>query len=151
MPVTLDVEDHFGLRARKPPREQEGDRLVHSLDERGVGAEVAQLARDPPGEKQVVQGAVERARTRRGNEMEVRVACRRAFGRGREDAMVDDTGDRIPLALLRARERQREPLARDEENARFHASAASSTDRAQCSAECSASTRARSAGPPPPV
>ena len=151
MPVALHVEDHLRARAGDATRDKKRDRLVDALDERGIRPEVAQLARDPPRQQRVVQRAVERARARRPDEMKAVVARRRP-GRGRrEHAVVDDVRDRVPLPFLRAVERQPEPLARDEKHTRLHAPATSSTRSAQCAAECSAATRARSSGPAPPV
>ena len=59
MPVALDVENDLRRRSGHEPGEQERDRLVDALDERGLGVEATQLTRDAPREQEVEERAVE--------------------------------------------------------------------------------------------
>ncbi len=150
VPVSLHVEDDLRPRARPRARGEERHELVDALHECGLGLEGAQLARDAERQQQIEERAVEHPRPSGADEVKPIVAGRPPGGRSCEHAVVDDAGERVPLALLRALERQAEALARDEEHARAHAPASSRTRSAQWSTECPAATRSRSSRPAPP-
>src|SRR5581483_334629 len=150
VPVALHVEDGLRPDAGERAGREKRDGLVHALYERGLRPELPQLARDADRQQKIEEQPVEASRADRRDEVEVLVTGRPALGRGREHAVLDDRRHGIPLAPLRAVERQTKAFPGDEEDARLHAPAASSTRSAQCSTEWWRSTCSRSARPAPP-
>ena len=110
----MQIEDHRALRAREATGDQRERRLLRSLRDDGVGLEPPKLARDPPGEPQVVERAVEHPDRGGTREDESRIGRGLPVERGAELTPVELGGERVEAALERAPEREAKAASADQ-------------------------------------
>src|SRR6185436_1299945 len=143
-PVPVDLDDDRRVAPRKRSARERRECLVRALGEDRVGGPVAQLPRDPDGERAVEARSVERGDGGATLEGERPVAGRRPVWCGSEDAEREPLLERRELPLEGPV--QREPVARapDHQNPWLHPWSATivCTIRRRIRGSASASTEA---------
>lgn len=103
MPVAVQVEHDPSVAPSDAPAEQHCRYVVRASHEHGVRREVAQLARDTQGQREVKRDAVQQTWSHRLDEVERLVVRQIRASRAGEHAHVCNAVKRIELLARRVR------------------------------------------------